>query len=252
MPIWFLLVVLVLTVRARLGCTTFRKKLISILWSGKPDEKAAALRSIGVPDEVAQKYKDLMASMTSEILWQRLRASGPVEEAGLFLPCLDVSDVAYLFLVDHTISGWKVQDDRSLDCHSKCGVSVELAANIIPGIDSILLHMDCDSHSPGYVEHHLHVFDPAHGKLREILNTEESVFSSGWGEESGRLRRSVLVPITSASDTTIEQTQITPSLDQQTDQPSSAGQDVRRSTRVWSSTKHRMMPTPFHQLNSRP
>ena len=80
------------------------------MWSGKPDEKAAALRSIGVPDEVAQKYDDLMASMTSEISWQRLRASGPVKEAVLFLLCLDVSDVVYLFLVGHTISSWKVQN----------------------------------------------------------------------------------------------------------------------------------------------
>jgi hypothetical protein len=227
------------------------EKLISILYQSKPDEKAAALRSIGVPDEVAQHYKDLNASMTSEISWQRLRPSSSEKAVALFLPCLDESDAAYLFLVGHTTSGWKVQDSYSANCHYKADVTVELAANITPRHDVILLHNDCESHGSGYVEHHLHVFRPINGKLREILNTEEFVYWSGWGEETGNIQRSLFVPVASTGGgTAIEETQITQPIDKQTGQVSSVGQEVNRRIWVWSPVKGHMTPSPFRKLYS--
>jgi hypothetical protein len=242
-PLQLILVVLALAVSAfAQGAPLSEEKLISSLSSVTPEERAATLRSLGIPDEIAQRYKDLNASMESEISWQRLRTSDSVKKAALFLPCLGGSGGAYLFLVGDSPSGWKVQDDYPADCHYKAAVSVELAANIIPGRDSILLHMVCDGHGTGFAEHHLHVFNPVHGRLREVLDTEESVQQ---GEE---LRRNVFISIASATGTMIEQTQITQRLDQD-GLPSSAGQKVRRRTWAWSPEKHRMVATPFQNLN---
>jgi hypothetical protein len=223
------------------------KSLIATLRSSESDVRAEELRSIGVPDEVAQRYKDLDASLSSQISWFRLRTSGSMKEAALFLPCQDESDIAYLFLVTYADSGWKVGDRYEADCHYRADVSVELVANIVPGRDSILLHQDCTGHGTEFAVHNLHAFNPARGKLREILNTEESMFWSGWDEKGG-LRRSLFVPIASPGGTRIEQTQITQRLDEETGLPSSAGEGVKRRMWLWSAQKGHMTPTRFQKI----
>jgi hypothetical protein len=234
--------VIQLPVSSRLAVPTQSSDMERWLNSGKEEERAEHLVSIGLERNVATEYTRKVYAR-----WLPLRTGQGQNNAILFLPC--VRDNAYIYLMEQENNNWRVSDYERPDCHYDMSVSVEIAAIRNPALDEILMHHVCEGHGSGLLQQDFEVYSVAGGKFKQVLDAEEVIFAMQYVDmntpmnEIHQKSHFVLVPIVNSRSRVIEETQ--------SDQFNKKLTVKRRQFR-WNVAKGCYLPTKFVPIVAAP
>jgi len=144
-----------------------------LIEDGKTEDR---LVGIGVDRKVAQAFVSADKNRTLFPDWTFARTGGKSRVGVLFLPC-NWEELAYVYLVQYSDGGWRITDQKELDCHYDETASVEEVQIRNPNRDEIAIHHACEGHGTGYLEQSFSVFLPIRGKLKTELETDEVLHS---------------------------------------------------------------------------
>jgi hypothetical protein len=196
-----------------LTCSLLRAEVVApssaedALRSARGDELNALLRTLAVPEEIADYYS--AGEGIEGFRWFYLRDQTGRALNVLQLPCSSIFG-APIFLLEDVKDRWKLRDREGMDCHYDDSASSQLVALTSNSQLDLLLHHSCDSHGSGYVEQHTRVLRVVSMKFVTVLD-EPDVIHDFPLNGPGSFQESTFIP---TAPSTLEETRTTATFDE--------------------------------------